>query len=85
MSQDAWIMALILVGMFVLLVWDRWPAWLVFMGTLTVTMSLGLAPIEDLLSGHLTPKLIREHFDNLWLLGGELIRQINMDEEIRDK
>ena len=37
--------------MFVLLIWDKFPAWLVFMGTIAVCMTLGLAPEGDLLKG----------------------------------
>ena len=51
MSLEAWIMLGILIVMFVLLVWDRLPAWIIFMGTLTVTMTLGLAPENKLLAG----------------------------------
>jgi len=41
----------ILALMFGLLIWNRLPAWLVFMGTLTVAMTLKLAPAEALLKG----------------------------------
>jgi di/tricarboxylate transporter len=41
----------ILIAMFALLIWNRLPAWVVFMLTLTVTMTLGLAPDNDLLAG----------------------------------
>ncbi len=51
MSVDAWLMVGILLIMFVFLAWDRFPAWLVFMGTLTTAMSLKLAPAEALLTG----------------------------------
>ena len=51
MSVDAWLMVGILVTMFAFLAWDRFPAWLVFMGTLTTAMTLKLAPAEALLTG----------------------------------
>lgn len=51
MSVNAWLMVGILVTMFVFLAWGRFPAWLVFMGTLTAVMTLKLAPPEALLTG----------------------------------
>lgn len=51
MSTDAWIMLAILVVMFVLLIWGRFPAWVVFMGTITVAMTIGLADEQALLQG----------------------------------
>jgi len=51
MSAQAWSMLGILTVMFALLVWDRFPAWLVFMGTLTAAMTLKLAPADALLKG----------------------------------
>ncbi len=51
MTAQAWIMLGILTVMFALLVWDRFPAWLVFMGTLTAAMTLKLAPADALLRG----------------------------------
>jgi len=51
MSVNAWLMVGILVTMFVFLAWGRFPAWLVFMGTLTAVMTLKLAPAEALLTG----------------------------------
>jgi di/tricarboxylate transporter len=51
MSVNAWVMLGILILMFAFLVWDRFPAWLVFMGTLTTAMTLRLAPAEALLTG----------------------------------
>ena len=35
--------------------------------------------IEHLASSSLSPKTIRRHVDNLWLLGGEIIRDLNYD------
>ncbi len=51
MSSQAWLTLGMLVVMFALLIWNRLPAWLVFMGTLTVAMTLKLAPAEALLKG----------------------------------
>ncbi len=51
MSADAWNMLGILLIMFALLIWDRFPAWIVFMGTITVAMTIGLADEQDLLNG----------------------------------
>jgi hypothetical protein len=51
----AWMMLAILVGMIGLLVWNKLPAWIVFVGTLVVTTTLGLSPEGDLLLGFATP------------------------------
>lgn len=51
MSFQAWTMLAILAIMFALLIWNKLPAWLVFVGTLAVSMTLRLAPEEDLLKG----------------------------------
>jgi hypothetical protein len=37
--------------------------------------------IEDMISSKLTERTIKRHIDNLWLLGGELIRCMNIDPE----
>ena len=39
--------------------------------------------IEHLASSSLSPKTIRRHVDNLWLLGGEIIRDLNYDPSRR--
>ena len=39
--------------------------------------------IEHLASSSFTPKTIRRHVDNLWLLGGEIIRDLNYDPSLR--
>jgi hypothetical protein len=39
--------------------------------------------IEHLASSSLSPKTIRRHGDNLWLLGGEIIRDLNDDPSQR--
>ena len=51
MPIQAWITLLLLVAMFAVLVSDRLPTWLVFMGTLTVMMTLKLAPEQALIKG----------------------------------
>lgn len=39
--------------------------------------------IEHLASSGLSRKTIRRHVDNLWLLGGEIIRDLNEDPSLR--
>lgn len=39
--------------------------------------------IEHLASSGLSPKTIRRHVDNLWLLGGEIIRDLHEDPSLR--
>ena len=39
--------------------------------------------IEHLASSSLSPKTIRKHVDNLWLLGGEIIRDLHYDPALR--
>ena len=39
--------------------------------------------IEDLASSSLSPKTIRRHVDNLWMLGGEIIRDLNYTHSLR--
>jgi di/tricarboxylate transporter len=51
MTAQAWAMVAILAGMFALLVWGRFPSWLVLMGTLTACMTFHLAPPDALLKG----------------------------------
>src|ERR1022692_3341246 len=36
--------------------------------------------IEHLAASSLSPKTIRRHVDNLWLLGGEIIRDLNYEK-----
>ncbi len=46
------------------------------------TLIKGMRPfIEHLIAKELAKKTIRRHMDNLWLLGGEIIREVSMDEE----
>jgi hypothetical protein len=42
-------------------------------------------PFVDELLSRLSLNTVKRHLDNLWLLGGELIRKINMDPELRTK
>jgi hypothetical protein len=39
--------------------------------------------IEHLASSSLSKKTIRRHVDNLWMLGGEIIRDLNEDPSLR--
>jgi hypothetical protein len=41
--------------------------------------------LEHLALSTLSPKTIRRHVDNLWLLGGEIIRDLNYDPSLRKK
>ena len=41
--------------------------------------------IEDLASSGLSPKTIRQHVDNLWTLGGEIIRDLHYDPSLRKR
>jgi hypothetical protein len=41
--------------------------------------------IEHLASSSLSPRTIRRHVDNLWLLGGEIIRDLHYDPSLRKK
>lgn len=41
--------------------------------------------IEHLASSTFSAKTIRRHVDNLWLLGGEIIRDLHSDPSLRKK
>lgn len=41
--------------------------------------------VEHLASTGLSPKTIRRHVDNLWALGGEIIRDLHYDPKLRKK
>lgn len=41
--------------------------------------------IEHLASSSLSPKTIRRHVNNLWLLGGEIIRDLHYDPSLRKR
>src|SRR5229473_484337 len=66
---------------------DRWPrSWMGLEKDLPPGEQLlaCLRPfIEYLASSSLSPKTIRKHVDNLWLLGGEIIRDLNEDPSLR--
>ena len=52
MTTAAWTTLALLAVMFVLLVWNKLPIWLVFIGSLTVAMTLKLAPAAALFKGY---------------------------------
>jgi hypothetical protein len=39
--------------------------------------------LEHLVGSDLSPKTIRKHVDNPWVLGGEIIRDLNEDPSLR--
>ena len=41
--------------------------------------------LEDLVTSDLSPKTIQKHIDNLWTLGGEIIRDLNETPSLRGK
>ncbi len=41
--------------------------------------------LGDLVASDLSPKTIQKHVDNLWALGGEIIRDLNEDPSLRTK
>ena len=41
--------------------------------------------IEELLNSGLSARTIRKHIDNLWLLGGEIIRDLNQIPSLRKR
>ena len=41
--------------------------------------------IQPLASSALSPKTIRKHIDNLWILGGEIIRDLHETPSLRNK
>ncbi len=51
MSTDAWLTLGILIGLFGLLIWGRLPTWTVFLGALTLILTLGLADEGEALQG----------------------------------
>ena len=55
MTFEAWIMLAILIVLFGFLVWNKLPAWIVFVGALTVTMTPALALERELLEGSASP------------------------------
>jgi hypothetical protein len=41
--------------------------------------------LEHLAASHLSPKTIQKHVDNMWVLGGEFIRDLNYDPPLRKR
>ena len=41
--------------------------------------------LEHLVASDLSPQTIQKHVDNLWALGGEIIRDLNEDPSLRRK
>lgn len=41
--------------------------------------------LEELVASDLSPKTIQKHVDNLWSLGGEIIRDLHEDPSLRRK
>jgi hypothetical protein len=41
--------------------------------------------LEELVVSDLSPKTIQKHVDNLWALGGEIIRDLHEDPSLRKK
>ena len=41
--------------------------------------------LEYLVSSDLSPKTIQKHVDNIWALGGEIIRDLNQNPSLRRK
>jgi len=39
--------------------------------------------LEDLIASDLSPKTIQKHVDNVWALGGEIIRDLNETPSLR--
>jgi hypothetical protein len=68
---------------------DRWPrSWMGLDQDLPPGEQLlaCLRPfIEHLASSTLSAKTIRRHVDNLWLLGGEIIRDLHFDPSLRKR
>lgn len=40
--------------------------------------------IESLIAANLSTRVIKKHLDNLWLLGGEIIRDVNTHEDYEE-
>ena len=51
MPLQAWLTLILLVSMFAMMAWDRVPTWTIFLGAMTVAMTLQLAPAPALLKG----------------------------------
>jgi len=66
---------------------DRWPrSWMGLEKDLPPgeELLIHFRPfIEHLAWSNLSPKTIRRHVDNLWMLGGEIIRDLHYDPSLR--
>lgn len=51
MPAQAWLTLILLIAMFALMAWDKLPTWVVFLGAITVAMTVRLAPPSGLLKG----------------------------------
>jgi len=51
MPAQAWLILILMVSIFALMAWDKLPPWVVFLGAITVAMTLRLAPPPGLLKG----------------------------------
>ena len=51
MPAQAWLILILVVSIFALMAWDKLPPWVVFLGAITVAMTLQLAPPSGLLKG----------------------------------
>lgn len=68
---------------------DHWPrSWMGLENDLPPGQALVVCfrPfLEHLASSSLSPKTIRRHVDNLWALGGEIIRDLHYDPSLRNR
>lgn len=48
---QAWLTLTLLIAMFALMAWDKLPTWVVFLGAVTLAMTLRLAPASGLMKG----------------------------------
>jgi hypothetical protein len=66
---------------------DQWPrSWAYEEGDIAagLLMVQAFQPfLRHLLSLHLSRKTFRQHRDNIWVLGGEVIRQLQIDNSLR--
>lgn len=51
MPLDTWLTLALLSGLFILLIFTELPPWVIFLGALTVAITLRLAPENELLLG----------------------------------
>jgi di/tricarboxylate transporter len=51
MPLQAWLTLTLLIAMFAVMAWDKLPTWVVFLGAMTVAMTLQLAPTSAVLKG----------------------------------